>query len=550
VVRPDGLQLRHGTEVIARCPRSGGTRYAGGNRLLVPLEGGPVELAVSRWGLSQPRLARDLVAFLNGERATLRPGPYLFGSALLVALLPLGIPLLALGLDETTGTLWAGVGLALVALCWIILRQERWSLSLRRRLALALGVLGYIVPLAQILGGEMGPAAATPRGLKAPRGSLLTPGGGRLRKGGGMLASLPLLPPGERVHPRPSPRPLLGAGPTSGADLQPAGHIGSVLDMVFAPSRGCALAATPDGSLRVYSYPDFRLRSVCPLEQVIYRAALDVPRGLLYAAVCPPANLVLGPLGNREQARGDLQVFDVRELLTRAGSDARPAAQRLTPLRTLNLDADVSSLWLSPDGDSLHYLGTERRSTHIGRVRTADLVREATRPLRFTNGALYRSANGRMLYGAALDHLFTVDPQTLSISRSVSYPGGTIAIAGDDSGRLFLVEAGRFATITVLDMHQSQVVGNWSLPLRGRIYLALAPDGRRLYVSNALLTGNRIYSLLIGGERGVRPQLLGQAASDRGGVVRGENFVSPDGKFLVNRAGRVFRLSPPPADEG
>jgi hypothetical protein len=363
-----------------------------------------------------------------------------------------------------------------------------------------------------------------------------------------MRPALHDLPLGEALLARLEPKPLLRGAPTPGGDLQPAGRLGGVLLVVFAPEHGCVLAVTPDTTLRVYSYPDFRLRAVSPLTQTIYQAALDTRRGLLYAAVCPPAALVLGPLGNRERAHGDLQVFDVRPLLAlaRNASAAPVQGPRLSPRRTLPLAAHVRNLWLSADGRWLHYLANERRSTHIGRVRTADLVLAGSLPLRFSGGSLVRSVDGRMLYGTALDHLFILDPETLRIRRSVAYPGGTTGLVADDQQRIYLVETGRVTTVTVLDMRQGRITGNWTVPLKGRIHLALAPDGQRLYMSSSAVTGNRIYSLLVSGERAKQPLLLGQAGSDRLGVVRGKNFLSPDGKFLINRAGKVFRLSPTP----
>src|SRR5439155_18638618 len=105
-------------------------QYRGNNRVVVTVEGRPVEVAVRRWGSSQSRLARDLAAFLNGDSRVpaeaLRPHRYVLSWPLVLPLLPLGIVALGWGSWK-----WAPLGVGLSVLCWALLWQERLPLKVR-----------------------------------------------------------------------------------------------------------------------------------------------------------------------------------------------------------------------------------------------------------------------------------------------------------------------------------------------------------------------------------------------------------------------------------
>ena len=117
------------------------------------LEGRRVKLAVVKWHANRERLARDVVALLNGERKWLMAASYsLPWSLLLTPLLPLGIPLLALPRyiaegNVLLGAASMGLAVALSAICLWLAQQETWPVAKRLRIALGAVVGGYLVVL-------------------------------------------------------------------------------------------------------------------------------------------------------------------------------------------------------------------------------------------------------------------------------------------------------------------------------------------------------------------------------------------------------------------
>jgi hypothetical protein len=118
-------------------------------------------------------------------------------------------------------------------------------------------------------------------------------------------------------------------------------------------------------------------------------------------------------------------------------------------------------------------------------------------------------------------------------------------IVADAHGRAFIAENFQGGLVTVVDGGKGEALGRWRAPLPGRAYLCLSPDQRCLYLGSSGVAGNVVYALDIAGDRAVRPAVVGKAASTPEAPVRGENFVTPDGQFLINRTGTVFRITPP-----
>jgi hypothetical protein len=138
---PEGLSLRQAKTQAVLVPVGTPSRYPGLNRLSVELGRRRLELVVTGRRLYQQRLARDLAAYLNGDQP--RPDPrgyviplYLFGTAVL----PLGIPLLALG-----GLIPTAVGVGLAAVCLAIVRRESWPAWGRALASLGLSAASYLV---------------------------------------------------------------------------------------------------------------------------------------------------------------------------------------------------------------------------------------------------------------------------------------------------------------------------------------------------------------------------------------------------------------------
>jgi hypothetical protein len=135
----EGLQLKQGSKHDFLIPPGAGAQHLGGNMLSLTIGDRPVEVHVTKLGVYQMRLAREMAAFLNGERGPLDPKRFrVEWYLLLLALLPIGIPILTLG-----GLIPALVGGGLFAATFAIVQQERLSVALRVVLALLLVLAGY-----------------------------------------------------------------------------------------------------------------------------------------------------------------------------------------------------------------------------------------------------------------------------------------------------------------------------------------------------------------------------------------------------------------------
>ncbi|MBL8796921.1 MAG: WD40 repeat domain-containing protein [Planctomycetia bacterium] len=95
-------------------------------------------------------------------------------------------------------------------------------------------------------------------------------------------------------------------------DLQPVRLLEPFLSGVVNPDSKSLLLLTADGSLKHYSYPEFKLRGSYRLGIVGYQAALDGKTGQLYVAGFDPQELALRPGG---KGLGDVYRLDVRAMI-------------------------------------------------------------------------------------------------------------------------------------------------------------------------------------------------------------------------------------------
>jgi hypothetical protein len=516
-------------------------RACGGNRLELTVQGRPVEVAVSRLGCSQPRLARDLAAFLQGDLHDLRPAAYTFTWPVLVALAPLAIPLLM------GGGWWWLLGAGLGALGCVLVRLERWPLARRERLVLALDGLGGLLVLAALLSKPSAEAPADPTRRVVAPGTAVLPGGRRLglrptprqvvRQGRRQVPQLPpaLRPPAQKPY-------LVRRGDSTlrgNTDLRFVKRILPWLTLTVDTQRGAAFSTSAAGELRHYSYPDFHLRGSYRLGWSAYQAQLDTQRGALHLGACPPGELRLDALGERMRATGTLLRYDLEPLLAgrfQPGTLLRPEAQ-------FRVGWEVRTLLLSPDQQYLSLLAATTKGLQLRRFRMGTRQQPAILERAGRASSLHQSPDGKFLYLNSLGHVVVFRANPLRIHhRAIPVLGTSGAFEVGRDGRIFVADHGAGGIVAVQDLDTGQVLGRFQVPLRGRIFLRLAPDGRRLFVGNSSVTGGGICSLLVAGRRATRPLLLGEAVTDGAGAVRGENVVTPDGRFLLNRAGKVFRL--------
>jgi hypothetical protein len=456
---------------------------------------------------------------------------------LAAALLPLGIPLV------NRGAAWVALGGGLAAACLVLSVCPRPALVLRLGLALALGVLGYAPALAARLAG----AGESPAPALRPAGGPVAVETGTV---GQRFRGRPAMPlPDSTAGPRsmlpaltlpPPVEPLPPSGPR-GADAEPrlAARVAEALAAATDPEAGAALLLTRRGGLRHYSYPDFRLRGSYRLDRPAYRAALDGRRGLLFVASCPARALTVGTTGDREVAPGDVRVYDVAALLRGA---ERPGVE-LRPAVTFPDQVYVPGLALSPDRRWLYYLGVAPQLVTAYRRSTDRRSPDGQHPVPGGAVTLTLSPDGQALYALTSSSVVGIEPRSLQVTRRAPLPFVPNDLAADNGGRVFVGSRGERPVVLALDLRRGgAVLGHYKAPFPGRLYLGLTPDGRRLYLGTSSLTADRILGLRVDGERASQPQVEGAVSTDDDGLVRGEFRVTPDGQFLLNRWGKVYRL--------
>jgi hypothetical protein len=334
--------------------------------------------------------------------------------------------------------------------------------------------------------------------------------------------------------------------PPQPVDLISVAHLGDLLSVAVAPDAdgGSAFVTTADGSLKRFSYPDFQPQAVYQLEQPAYRAALDAQRGLLWVAACEPYALQVNNLGDRPSGRGDLHAYDIRELR----SGRKPAGARLHPRHVLPVDGDILEILASADRRWLFYLARSADGVHLGRIDAERCAADARLSLPAETRALCRTADGATLYAAGGRTVYAIDPEPFRLRQRVEVNASDIHdIAADNDGRVFLAEQGQWTNLIRLDLSTAPPsIQRWNARLHGRIYLGMAADQYRLYVGTSSVLSSQLHSLLVYRRSWKIPPQVGLAMSDAEGAIRGEFFLTPDGNFLVNRWGRVFRLAQGP----
>ncbi len=329
--------------------------------------------------------------------------------------------------------------------------------------------------------------------------------------------------------------------PSSFIDLQPAdAQLGDLLAVTVAPRSAAAFATTADGLLKDFSYPIFQLRATYRLEQPAYRAVLDGRRSLLWTAACAAANLRVNRHGDQPLGRGDLHVY----ALPPSTQSRAATIAGLHPRIVLPVAGDVLELLISPDQRALFYLARTDDGVRLGRIDAERQVVDRDVRLADDVRALCLTADGQTLYAAGSGKVHAIDPATLQSRRRVDVKADVYAIAADNDGGVYLAEQGQWTNLTRLDLRGPQLsVRQWSARLHGRIYVKMTPDQHRLYVGSSSVISDHLDSLLIQDHTWNTPLVMGMVISNPQTPVQGEFFLTPDGSFLINRWGSVFRLA-------
>jgi hypothetical protein len=422
----------------------------------------------------------------------------------------------------------AGLGAGLGGMCLLLGQRGRWPMSLRIHAALSLALLGHGLTLA-------GPLLSVP---KRP------------------LSSLPDVPSLSQTISVDNPTPA-GSSEVDGvrrlqlslptppprADLLLVAHLGTLLAAAVAArpdDGGSAFITTADGRIKEFSYPDFRPRAVYRLEQIAYRAVLDGRRGVLWTAASPPSELRVNRHGDRPRGSGDLHAYDIR----RAAQERNASESFLQPRRVLPLKGEVLELLMSLDESVLFYLARTDTGVRLGRIDAARqcLDREVALPREVR--ALSLTPNGRTLVAAGGGGVYVLEAATLSQRRHFAVEADIYAVAAGNDGRVYLAEQGQWTRLTRLDLGgEEPIVRQWTARMHGRIYLKMSVDQYRLYVGTSSVISDHLDALLIRGHRWNTPPLTAMAISDEQAPIQGEFFLTPDGRFLINRWGKVYRLT-------
>jgi WD40 repeat protein/mono/diheme cytochrome c family protein len=99
-------------------------------------------------------------------------------------------------------------------------------------------------------------------------------------------------------------------------DLQPVARLEPFVAAAIDPDGGVALTVAGDGTLRRYSYPEFKLQETQALGVVAYQAVLDAKQGRLYVAGFDPKTLAGRP---RARGYGDIYVYELKGPQARTG---------------------------------------------------------------------------------------------------------------------------------------------------------------------------------------------------------------------------------------
>jgi hypothetical protein len=332
------------------------------------------------------------------------------------------------------------------------------------------------------------------------------------------------------------------AAPGAGGGPRLAARVAESLAAAIDPEAGAALLLTRHGGLRHYSYPDFRLRGSYRLDRPGYRAALDGRRGLLFVASGSARALAhaVGTAGDREGASGDVRVYDVGPLLRGA---ERPESD-LSPVATVPDQGYVPGLTLSPDRRWVYYLSVTVPLVAVCRLSTDRRALDARQVLPGGVGTFSLSPDGQALYAATTSGVVGIDPRSLQVTRRVVLPIVPIDLVAGNGGRVFVGSRGERPAVVALDLRDAPAaLGHYQAPFPGRLFLGLAPNGRRLFLGTSSVTADRLVALRVDGEHVRQPQVEAEVSTDDAGLVRGEFVISPDGRFLLNRWGKVYRLS-------
>jgi hypothetical protein len=237
-------------------------------------------------------------------------------------------------------------------------------------------------------GGMPGvPNAGMPvAGVPMPPG----PGGVQMPPGAGGVQ----MPPGAAGQPGGAgagPGAVAGPGGFTGTDFAD-GNIKAKLDPFFSAAFDTekkevialeprTVGARMQGTLRRYSYPDFRDLGKLKMASVGFRCALDAKNELLYVALATnPDKVLIEAATDRASALGTVVVFDLKQARDGKGADGKDLTD-IKSVGTFGLpQSRIHGLEVSGDGKTLYVLATNASTKKVSLMALDTATKKDAKP--------------------------------------------------------------------------------------------------------------------------------------------------------------------------
>jgi hypothetical protein len=352
-------------------------------------------------------------------------------------------------------------------------------------------------------------------------------------------------------------------------------QLGDLLAIAIDPKLQAALVLRSSGAMDHFSYPDFHLRGRYMLQQPGYRAVLDGQAGRLYVAASESAALNVNNYADRPVGRGDLHIYDVRSLVGHSAEAnaastigmgmaaqapgsllaasmhiaVQSARGLLKPQAAVPHGGYISHLEFDPNRQTIYYLLHLPTEDRIARIAPARLARAQTVQVEGPLEAICLDPHGNSVYAGGPGKVLVLEPESLRQRAGYALNSSVCEMSADNLGRLFVGEQGQWPEVTVLDAAHGTILKQWDSLLPGHNYLAVTPDGGRIYLGSSGRITGMLRSLRVLHLGTAYPSAAAYANSGTSSIQRGEFFLSPDTRYLITRNGRVFRLAPPESQQ-
>jgi S1-C subfamily serine protease len=352
-------------------------------------------------------------------------------------------------------------------------------------------------------------------------------------------------------------------GQPSGQDFAFATKLPRFLTAQIHPKSGTLFLTTADGYLKHYSYPEFKFLGDYKLDGVAYQTALDANVGLLYLAVAKEDKFkAIHPRAeNREEAVGDIRVYEVMHLLDKKGE---PGSE-LKYTTEFKADTVIRQLSLSPDGAWLYFLDVKKPdNVSLVRINTKTKKFDGELKLADKTETMFLTADGKTIYATAAPDghsadkdgpyngvVQKIDPTTMKLLKKTTINADPANVVATNDGTVFISGgSGQHTEITIVDMKETfSVTAHWKGIYMGA-WLGLSPDCSKLFFCTRGLSPSSMESWVIPGSiDDTVPLQKTKCWEDPKKPVGGPMYISPDGKCLLSPAGGAFWLAEAKAEK-